>query len=307
MSVGEPAILGSPASWRWKTPSSTATLCTILSFPWCTFLTDDRRIPATRGRFSGNDVRSRRNERSQDRFNRRSTVHTLHPYAKRQHSRVSQNPSTLKFRPTLGRIFALDSPTKSSRVSFRPAAAGPLRSNESSCAFRTRQRDRRSTFRRNFCFQRCTVIVIPADRPQSSFQRSLLHHGNLLRLPPYCPSLRTCHPWILVETIFLSNRFSRDYQRTRTRKRSDPTIRTRVRPIPRHSGTTVFAVERLPYRLVHGPRLALCCQNESAPKRVHSETSPLRNKRGALSDARNGISHARNAVGRLGRDTITAS
>lgn len=59
MSVGEPAILGSPASWRWKTPSSTATSCTILSFPWCTSLTDDRRIPVTRCRFSGDDVRSR--------------------------------------------------------------------------------------------------------------------------------------------------------------------------------------------------------------------------------------------------------
>lgn len=297
MSVGEPAILGSPASWRWKTPSSTATSCTILSFPWCTSLTDDRRIPVTRGRFSGNDVRSRRDERSQDRFNRRSTIHTLHPYAKRQHSRVSQNPSTLKFRRTLGRIFALDSPTKSSRVSFRPAA-GPLRSNESSCAFRTRQRDRRSTFRRNFCFQRCTVIVIPADRPQSSFQRSLLHHGNLLRLPPYRPSLRTCHPSILVETIFLSNRFSHDYQDTNEKtERSNDTYEGPSDPEALRHHRLRNRASSLSSCTVHGSHFAV----------VRSKTSPLRNKRGALPDARNGISHARNAVGRLGRDTITTS
>lgn len=278
MSVGEPAILGSPASWRWKTPSSTATSCTILSFPWCTSLTDDdRRIPATCSRFSGNDVRSRRDERSQDRFNRRSTVHTLrHPYAKRQHSRVSQNPSTLKFPRALGCIFALDSPTKSSRVWFRPAV-GPLPSNESSCAFRTRQRDRRSTFRRNFCFQRCTVIVIPADRPRSSFQRSLLHHGNLLRrLPPYRPSLRTCHPWILVETIFLSNRFSHDYQDTNEKtERSNDTYEGSCDPEAlRHhrlrSRASCLSI------VLFGPRLALCCrslQNESTPKRVRCETN----------------------------------
>lgn len=78
-------------------------------------------------------------------------------------------------------------------------------------------------------------------------------------------------------------------------------IRTRIRPIPRHSGTTVFAIERLPYRLVRSTTRTLLS------KPVHFETSPLRNKRGALPDARNGISHARNAVGRLGRDTITAS
>lgn len=225
-----------------------------------------------------NDVRSRRDERSQDRFNRRSTIHTLHPYAKRQHSRVSQNPSTLKFRRALGRIFALDSPTKSSRVSFRPAA-GPLRSNESSCAFRTRQRDRRSTFRRNFCFQRCTVIVIPADRPQSSFQRSLLHHGNLLRLPPYRPSLRTCHPWILVETIFLSNRFSHDYQDTNEKtERSNDTYEDSSDP-------EALRHHRLRNRasclsiVLFGPRLTLCCrslENESTRKRVGCETNAER-------------------------------
>lgn len=244
-----------------------------------------------------NDVRSRRDERSQDRFNRRSTVHTLHPYAKRQHSRVSQNPSTLKFRRALGRIFALDSPTKSSRVSFRPAA-GPLRSNESSCAFRTRQRDRRSTFRRNFCFQRCTVIVIPADRPQSSFQRSLLHHGNLLRLPPYRPSLRTCHPWILVETIFLSNRFSHDYQDTNEKtERSNDTYEGSSDPEALRHHRLRGRASRLSI-VLFGPRLTLCyrsLQNQSTAKRVQN------------CETRNGISHARNAVGRLGRDTITAS
>lgn len=66
-------------------------------------------------------------------------------------------------------------------------------------------------------------------------------------------------------------------------------IRTRVRSIPRHSDTTVFAIEHRVFRSscsVHGSHFAVVrCKTSPLQNLVHSETSPLRNKRGALPDA----------------------